>query len=119
MNEPVKKVAIVANHKTINYGTMLQAYATQFALESLGFRVDTLDLSGVEREIRERKLAFYNTQMTKRDLLTLKLPYMKKAIKRNASTRVRKIFLTKSNMFLCAKYRGRHSWLHLRDARFL
>ena len=106
MNEPVKKIAIVANHKTINYGTMLQAYATQFALESLGFRVDTLDLSGVEREIREKKLAFYNTQMTKRDLLTLKLPYMKKAIKRKLNTRFCDELTSREKVF--ATFRTEH-----------
>lgn len=102
----MKKVAVVANHKTINYGTMLQAYATQSALEELGFQVETMDLSGVERDIRERKLAYFNSQMTKRALLESKLPFLKKQIRRKLDPKFRKQLAQRDACF--GSFRAKH-----------
>jgi len=76
-----QKIGVVANHKTINYGTMLQALATQRALERLGFTVETINLEGIEGDIKSRKMHYFRTQMSKKDLLESKLPYLKKQIR--------------------------------------
>jgi len=102
----MKKVAVVANHKTINYGTMLQAYATQRALEALDFQTETLDLSGVERDIKNKKLAYFNTQMTKRALLESKLPFVKKQIRRKLDPKFRRQLAQRDACF--AAFRTTH-----------
>ena len=38
-----KRVAVASCHDKINFGSVLQAYATQRALEELGVEVNTID----------------------------------------------------------------------------
>lgn len=38
-----KKVDVITLHRTVNYGSVLQAYATQFILEKLGYSVEFID----------------------------------------------------------------------------
>ncbi len=78
----MKSVGVVANHRTINYGTMLQAFAMQRAIEKLGYRAETIDITGISKEITRKKLAYFNSQMTKKDLINAKLPTVRKTIRR-------------------------------------
>ena len=78
----MKQIGVVANHKTINFGTMLQAYATQCALEKLGFKVETININGIAKDIRSRKISFFLKELTKKELLDSKLPTVKKALQR-------------------------------------
>lgn len=38
-----KKVEVITLHRTVNYGSVLQAYATQYVLEKLGYQVEFID----------------------------------------------------------------------------
>lgn len=55
----MKKVAIVSCYFKHNYGSMLQAYATQRALDKLGYENETINISGFDREIKKSSKGFY------------------------------------------------------------
>ena len=38
-----KKIDVITLHRTVNYGSVLQAYATQYILEKLGYTVEFID----------------------------------------------------------------------------
>lgn len=38
-----KKVGLITMHRVVNYGSFLQAYATQYAIEKLGYSCDIID----------------------------------------------------------------------------
>ncbi len=42
-NIALKKVGIITMHKVINYGSFLQAYATQYIVEKLGYECEIID----------------------------------------------------------------------------
>lgn len=66
-----KKVGIVSCYFQANYGSMLQAYATQMALDKLGFENETIDISGFIGEIRKAKLKYFaKASLTSGILLT-------------------------------------------------
>lgn len=55
----MKKVAIVSCYFQHNYGSMLQAYATQMALDKLGYDNETIDISGFRNEIKKSKIKYF------------------------------------------------------------
>lgn len=55
----MKKIGIVSCYFQPNYGSMLQAYATQRALEKLGFENETIDISGFNHDIRKKKIKYF------------------------------------------------------------
>ena len=54
-----RKTAIVSCYFQPNYGSMLQALATQMALDSLGYENETIDISGFNNEIKKAKLLYF------------------------------------------------------------
>ena len=38
-----KKIEVITLHRIVNYGSVLQAYATQYVLENMGYDVEFLD----------------------------------------------------------------------------
>ena len=75
-----KKIGVVANHQTINYGTMLQALALQTALETLDYEVETIDFSGMQNQIKQKKIEYLGSKISKKELLHSKFPTIKKKI---------------------------------------
>lgn len=66
-----KKVAIVSCYFKHNYGSVLQAYATQKALDKLGIENETINVDGFAREIRKAKaLYFIKAALTSKILLS-------------------------------------------------
>lgn len=55
----MKKVGIVSCYFQPNYGSMLQAYATQMALDKLGYENETIDISGFNSEIKRAKMLYF------------------------------------------------------------
>lgn len=55
----IKKTAIVSCYFQHNYGSMLQAYATQMALDKLGYENETIDVSGFYKEIKRAKILYF------------------------------------------------------------
>ena len=37
------KIGIITMHKVLNYGSALQAYATQYVIESFGYKCELID----------------------------------------------------------------------------
>lgn len=55
----MKKVGIVSCYFQHNYGSMLQAYATQMALDRLGIENETIDISGFINDIKKAKIKYF------------------------------------------------------------
>jgi Polysaccharide pyruvyl transferase. len=102
----MKHIGVVANHKTVNYGTMLQAYAMQEALEKLGYQAETIDLSGVETDIRRKKLAFFLSQTPVTSFLKEKIPYADKKLRKLLDRDFRDRCAVREKLF--SDFRGRH-----------
>ena len=55
----MKKTAIVSCYFQPNYGSMLQALATQMALDRLNIENETICIDGLNREIRRAKALYF------------------------------------------------------------
>lgn len=58
-----KRVNLAACYFQKNYGSMLQAYALQEAVSSLGYEAENLNIDGIAKEIRNAKLGYYVRQL--------------------------------------------------------
>lgn len=67
-----KKTGIVSCYFQHNYGSMLQAYATQKILDKLGYPNETIDISGFRSEIRSAKLRYFIKASLTSDILLYK-----------------------------------------------
>ena len=68
----MKKVGIVSCYFQHNYGSMLQAYATQMALDKIGLENETIDISGFSKEIKYAKLCYFIKASLTSDILLTK-----------------------------------------------
>ena len=68
----MKKIAIVSCYFQHNYGSMLQAYATQMMLDKLGYENETIDISGFKREIQIAKIKYFVKASLTSDILISK-----------------------------------------------
>lgn len=59
----MKKTAIVSCYFQHNYGSMLQAYATQMALDKLDYENETIDIAGFNHEIKKQKYFILQKQV--------------------------------------------------------
>lgn len=69
----MKKTAIVSCYFQHNYGSMLQAYATQMALDKLGCENETIDVTGFNHEITKAKMLYFAKASLTSDILISKL----------------------------------------------
>ncbi len=72
MSESGKKTAIVSCYFQPNYGSVLQAYATQMALDRLGQANETICIDGLRDEIRRKKLLYFAKASLTSDILLSK-----------------------------------------------
>lgn len=79
----MKKTAIVSCYFQHNYGSMLQAYATQMALDKLGYENETIDISGFNGEIKKAKLLYFAKASLTSDILLSKLGMAKNVLIKN------------------------------------
>ena len=77
----MKKTAIVSCYFQHNYGSMLQAYATQMALDKLGYENETIDISGFNGEIKKVKLLYFAKASLTSDILLSKLGMAKNCLR--------------------------------------
>lgn len=56
---PTKKIGIASVYYKHNYGSCLQAYATQLALQTLGYENETIDISLFSKELTKRKIRYF------------------------------------------------------------
>lgn len=76
----MKKTAIVSCYFQPNYGSMLQAYATQIALDKLGYENETIDISCFRKEIRNAKIKYFAKASLTSGIFLNKLGRVKNAI---------------------------------------
>ncbi|MDO4308533.1 MAG: polysaccharide pyruvyl transferase family protein [Eubacteriales bacterium] len=81
----MKKTAIVSCYFQHNYGSMLQAYATQMALDKLGYENETIDISGFNTEIKKAKLLYFAKASLTSDILLSKIGMAKNVLKKKFS----------------------------------
>ncbi len=76
----MNKVAIVSCYFQHNYGSMLQAYATQMALDKLNIENETIDISGFNNEIKKAKILYFAKASLTSDILFSKLGMAKNVL---------------------------------------
>ena len=65
----MEKVGIVSCYFHPNYGSMLQAYATQKILDDLGIENETICIDGIKPAMNKTKIRYYLRQFTNPDIL--------------------------------------------------
>lgn len=65
----MKKIAIVSCYFQHNYGSMLQALATQEVLNYLGYPNETICIDGLKKEIHDAKMAYFRSRMFSPDVI--------------------------------------------------
>lgn len=105
----MKKTAIVSCYFQHNYGSMLQAYATQMALDKLGYENETIDISGFYDEIKKAKLLYFAKASMTSDILLSKLGMVKnvliKKVFKNQYTALSNIRFDKFDAFSRKQFR--------------
>lgn len=96
----MKKVGIVSCYFQHNYGSMLQAYATQVVLDKMGFDNETINISGFNKEIKKAKMLYFAKASLTSDILLSKLGMAKNVLRKKL---IKNEYSSKS---------------HLRDKRF-
>lgn len=94
----MKKVAVVSCYFQHNYGSMLQAYATQKFLDLCGIPNETIRIDGISLEIHTAKMKYFRSRMFSKDVIKDKLGFVKlsvmkklnRELKRNTNIRHRK-----------------------------
>ena len=76
------KTAIISCYFQHNYGSMLQAYATQMVLDKLGFENETIDISGFNREIKKAKIKYFVKASFTSDILLSKIGMAKNVLRK-------------------------------------
>lgn len=78
----MKKVAIVSCYFQKNYGSALQALATQRILDKLNIENVTIRYDGLEKKIKQEKYKYYFRQLLKPDVVLGKIGYVKVRIQK-------------------------------------
>ncbi|MFI3140914.1 MAG: polysaccharide pyruvyl transferase family protein [Clostridia bacterium] len=81
----MKKIGIVSCYFQHNYGSMLQAYATQMAMDELGLENETIDISGFNKEIKIAKLKYFAKAALTSDILLSKIGMAKNVLRKKLS----------------------------------
>ena len=76
----MKKTAIVSCYFQHNYGSMLQAYATQMAIDKLDYENETIDIAGFNHEIKKAKILYFAKASLTSDILISKLGMAKNVL---------------------------------------
>ncbi len=78
----MKKIAIASCYAQHNYGSMLQAYATQKILDILGIDNETIDTTGINKEIQKKKNKYFLKAAFTSDILLYKMGMVKSIVRR-------------------------------------
>lgn len=76
----MKKVAIASCYFQKNYGSAIQALATQMALDKLGYENVTIDVSAFIHEIKKAKMLYFLKASLTTDILPSKLGMVKNVL---------------------------------------
>ena len=95
----MKKVGIVSCYFQKNYGSMLQAYATQKILDEMGIENETICIDGLKKEINKAKIKHYFRQITDIDVVRGKTGFIKNYIYRRLKIAFGKQVAMRNRMF--------------------
>lgn len=105
----MKKTAIVSCYFQHNYGSMLQSYATQMALDKLGYENETIDISAFRKELKRAKMKYFAKACFTSDILLSKAGMVgnviRKKISNNEYARLSHIRDTKFDEFSNSMFR--------------
>lgn len=73
----MKKVALITCYFQPNYGSILQAYATQLKLDELGVANETINIEGFKKEIRNRKIKYFLKNIFSKDIVKDKAGFVR------------------------------------------
>lgn len=76
----MKKVAIVSCYFMKNYGSVLQAYATQKILDQYNIENETICIDGIQDEIKARKMKYFYSKIFDFDVVSNKFTFLKHGI---------------------------------------
>ena len=76
----MKKTALVTCYFQHNYGSQLQALATQMMLDKLGVENETVRIDGLKREINRAKYKYFLSKAFDKNTVMDKMAAIKKAI---------------------------------------
>lgn len=75
-----KKIALVTCYFQPNYGSQLQAYATQKAFDKLGLDNETINIEGIQPEINKRKMKYFLSKIFDKHTVLDKMATVRKII---------------------------------------
>lgn len=81
----MKQVGIVSCYFQHNYGSMLQAYATQKALDKLGYENETINIKNINGEIKKDKIKYFAKASLTSDILLSKAGMAKNVLRKKLS----------------------------------
>ena len=110
----MKKTAIVSCYFQPNYGSMLQALATQMALDELGYDNETICIDGLNREIRTAKIRYFARTSLTSDILLSKagmaMARMRRKLSRGTYTQMMQARLQAFSDFQTGHFRMSESY---------
>lgn len=75
-----KKIALVTCYFQPNYGSQLQAYATQKAFDKLGLDNETINIEGIQPQINKRKMKYFLSKIFDKHTVLDKMAMVRKVI---------------------------------------
>lgn len=75
-----KKIALVTCYFQPNYGSQLQAYATQMAFDKLGLENETINIEGIKSEINKRKMKYFLSKIFDKNTILDKMATVRKVV---------------------------------------
>ena len=93
-----KRVNLAACYFQKNYGSMLQAYALQEAVNSLGYEAENLRIDGIAKEIRNRKLGYYARQLADWSMVKEKAGMVRKVWQKKKNRNFAKLLSVRSRI---------------------
>nr|WP_304358181.1 polysaccharide pyruvyl transferase family protein [Clostridium paraputrificum] len=76
----MKKVAIVSCYFMKNYGSVLQAYATQKILDEFRVENETICIEGLQDKIKKQKIRYFLSKINDIDVIFNKLTFLKHSL---------------------------------------
>ena len=94
-----KKVALVSCYFQPNYGSMLQALATQEILDIMNVPNETICIDGLKKEIHDAKMRYFKSRMFSGDVIRDKLGYLKLAAAQKVNKKLGKQIAQRKKCF--------------------
>ncbi len=95
----MKKLGLAIGYEVENYGGVLQAYATQKAVEKMGIDYEVINLSGISKILDKRKLSYYAKKVFDKDVIKDKGGYIHKKIVGKLNPKLEKNLALRSRAF--------------------